>query len=119
VQHAFKTGGNVKDCTKVTASSSTYRESQDSIAEFISSRIMLNESSCLTKMVIAEQFRDWHAVNYGGKAPNMKEISVQVDKKFGACRDGLWVGVQMKPINPFVTNVDDTNTDTNLDTQST
>jgi P4 family phage/plasmid primase-like protien len=116
VQQAFKTGGNVKDCTKVTASSSTYRESQDSIAEFISSRIMLNESSCLTKMVIAEQFRDWHAANYGGKAPNMKEISVQVDKKFGACRDGLWVGVQMKPINPFVNNVDD---DIIVDTQST
>jgi hypothetical protein len=60
--------------------------------------MMVNESSCLSKMVIAEQFRDWYASNHGGRAPNMKEISVQVDKKFGACRDGLWVGVQMKPL---------------------
>ena len=118
VQRAFLTKGNVKDCSKVTASSTTYRESQDSIAEFIASRMMFNESSCLTKMVIAEQFKDWHASNYGGKAPNMKEISVQVDKKFGACRDGMWPGVQMKPIYPFVTNTDEI-TIADIDTQCT
>ena len=65
--------------------------------------MMIHESGCLSKMVIAEQFRDWYASNYGGKAPNMKEICVQVDKRFGACRDGLWVGVQMKPLNIFIT----------------
>ena len=117
VQHAFKTGGNVKDCKKVLSSSTTYRESQDSIAEFITSRMMFNETSCLTKMVIAEQFKDWHASNYGGKAPNMKEISVQVDKKFGACRDGLWVGVQMKPLFHITPPTDDTSNIVDTDIQ--
>ena len=27
--------------------------------------------------------------DYGGKPPNMKEISLQADKLFGASRDGL------------------------------
>ena len=119
VQHAFITAGNVEDCVKVTASSTTYRESQDSIAEFIAARMMVNESSCLSKMVIAEQFRDWYANNHGGKAPNMKEISVQIDKRFGACRDGLWVGVQMKPLNPLITGTEPTDEVCDTDTPHT
>lgn len=98
VNHAYKTGGNVEDCSKVLSSSTSYRESQDSIAEFIGTRLMVHDNGCLSKIIVAEQFRDWYQVNYGGKAPNMKEISLQIDKKFGPCRDGLWVGAQMKPI---------------------
>ena len=101
VERAFITGGNVADCAKVKASSTSYRESQDSIADFIGKRICVQESSCLSKMVIAEQFREWYSVNYGGKAPNMKEVTIQVDKKFGTNRDGLWKGIQMIPLMPF------------------
>ena len=39
--------------------------------------------------------------DYGGKPPNMKEISLQADKLFGASRDGLWVGFRIKPAQSF------------------
>jgi P4 family phage/plasmid primase-like protien len=96
VAHAFKTGGNVQDCEKVLASSNLYRQSQDSISEFLSTRICKNPHGCLSKIVVADQFREWYNVNYGGKPPTMKDISFQADKLFGPCRDGLWVGVEMK-----------------------
>jgi P4 family phage/plasmid primase-like protien len=98
INHAYKTNGNVEDCTKVLASSTSYRESQDSIAEFIGTRIMAFDTGCLSKIIVAEQFRDWYQVNHGGRAPTMKDISIQIDKKFGHCLNGLWVGAQMRPI---------------------
>lgn len=98
VHHASKTAGNVIDCDKVLAASNSYRASQDCISEFLITRIIPSEHGCLSKIVVADQFREWHNANHGGKAPGMKEISLQADKRFGTCRDGLWVGFQMKPI---------------------
>ena len=101
VERAYVTGGNVADCDKVIASSRTFRESQDSVADFIGKRLCLKENACLSKMVIAEEFREWFSVNYGGKAPNMKDITVQIDRAFGPNHDGLWMGVQLKPLMTF------------------
>ena len=104
VSNAFKTKGNVKDCDKVLASSKSYREAQDSIAEFLNTRICKMEHGCLSKIVVNEQFREWFVSNRGGKAPNMKEICIQADKLFGKSRDGVWLGYQLKP--SFTLNVD-------------
>ena len=97
VTKAFETNGNVKDCKKVLASSRMYRESQDSITEFLNSRICPVIGGCLSKIVVNEQFREWFASNRGGKAPTMKEVIIQADKLFGNSRDGVWEGYQLKP----------------------
>ena len=102
VANALKTGGSVKDCAKVLASSRIYREGQDSIAEFISCRICKHDKGLLSKSTVSENFREWFNVNYGGKAPNMKEFSSQADKILGQNRDGIWRGYQMKAVPPHL-----------------
>jgi P4 family phage/plasmid primase-like protien len=102
VKNAFLTNGKVEDCEKVLKASNSYRESQDSIAEFLNTRICPHYNGSLSKIAVSEHFKEWFNSNYGGKAPNMKEISAQADKKFGNARDGVWIGYQMKPLNDLI-----------------
>ena len=104
VSNAFKTNGNVKDCSKVLESSKSYREAQDSIAEFLNTRIVKQEHGCISKVVVNEQFREWFVSNRGGKAPTMKEVCIQADRLFGNSIDGVWLGYQLKP--SFTLNTD-------------
>jgi P4 family phage/plasmid primase-like protien len=96
VEQVFKSGGDVNDCDKVLAASLAYRQSQDCIAEYLNTHIIINENSCLSKVTLSDKFREWYNVNHGGKPPTMRDVTVQADKMFGPCRDGLWVGVSMK-----------------------
>jgi P4 family phage/plasmid primase-like protien len=102
VNNAFTTDGKVEDCEKVLKASNSYRESQDSIAEFLNTRIVVHYNGCLSKVAVSEHFKEWFDSNYGGKAPNMKEISAQADKIFGTARNGVWIGYQMKPLNDLL-----------------
>jgi P4 family phage/plasmid primase-like protien len=106
VNNVFVTNGRVEDCEKVLKASNSYRESQDSISEFLNTRIVVHHNGCLSKIAVSEQFKEWFNSNYGGKAPNMKEISAQADKIFGTSRDGVWIGYQMKPLNDLLEEVE-------------
>ena len=107
VANAFHTKGNVKDCSKVLASSKSYREAQDSITEFLNSRICKSTHGCISKTLLTEQFREWFACNQGGKAPTMKEVCIQAEKTLGASRNGIWEGYHFKPI--LSSNIDRVN----------
>lgn len=96
VKRAFETKGRVDDCSMVLASSNQYRQRQDFISEFIADRICREANRCIQKVEVIEQFKEWYATNYGGKLPNLKDVVLQVEKQFGKCRDGVWVGVKFK-----------------------
>jgi P4 family phage/plasmid primase-like protien len=96
VQRAFDTQGRVDDCDMVLASSNEYRIRQDFIAEFISDRICRDAGRCVQKAELADQFREWHTTNCGGKLPNIKDVVFYMERAFGKCRDGVWVGLKFK-----------------------
>jgi P4 family phage/plasmid primase-like protien len=102
VNHLFKTGGDVEDCDKVLMASKAYRQSQDSISEYLNTHTIPNENSCISKITLTDKFREWYNVNNGGKPPTNKDVTTQADKMFGPCRDGLWVGFAMKQQQEFV-----------------
>ena len=110
VANAFKTNGIVKDCDKVLGASRSYRDGQDSIAEFISCRICEHEKGALSKSTVAEHFREWFNANHGGKLPNMKQVSIQFDRILGQNRDGIWYGYQIKALpSQLLTDADNDN----------
>ena len=59
------------DCAKVLSSSRSYREGQDSVAEFLTTRIAAHPTSCLSTFVICFRGRTiygapyiWYIYNY-------------------------------------------------------
>lgn len=98
VKRAFETDGRVVDCDVVMASSDKYRQKQDIIAEFIADRICRDANRCLPKAEVGEQYRDWLVSNYGNKNGNIKEMHEAIEKVFGKCRDGVYVGVKLKRV---------------------
>ena len=98
VNHAFKTKGKVCDCARVLEASNKYKESQDVVAAFIAEKISREPTRCVRKDDIAEVFKDWYEVNYGTfKSQSLKDVHATFDKEFGKSRDGMWLGIRLKP----------------------
>lgn len=102
VNHAFQIDGKVQDCPKVLASRDAYKESQDCIAEFINAYLAPDIGSTISKMIVADKFREWYECTYGSpngnKLPNLKDISIQIEKIYGRLMDGQWLNVQWKSL---------------------
>ena len=94
VDIAYVNMGKVRDCEMVMAASNAYRQSQDSIAEFIADRIVLDPSGSISKTELSVEFKNWFETTYGRRsAPNIKEVQAYMDKKFKKCASRkVWVG---------------------------
>jgi hypothetical protein len=96
VQRAVETGGLVKDCPMVLASSNLYREKQDYIAEFLRDRIAVDAGGHVRKTQLAEEFKVWYQQNYGTRNPSPKDMYEQMNKRYGREKNGLWSGIRIK-----------------------
>ena len=97
VDRAYETCGNVQDCSKVMAASTSYLDRQDFIGEFISELIEVHETGCLMKQELAHVFKEWYSNNFSGKTPNLRDVADIIDKKFGKINCGVWRGIRIKP----------------------
>ena len=98
VSIVFKTNGVVEDCSTVMASSNSYRESQDYIAEFIRDRILVSTcvSDNITKLKLNSEFTLWYQSTYGKGGPNPKDVHSYMDKRFGKYdKYKYWKGVKI------------------------
>ena len=98
VANVFKTNGVVEDCPTVMASSNSYRESQDYIAEFIRDRILVSTSAAdnISKLKLNSEFTLWYQSTYGKGGPNPKDVHSYMDKRFGKYdKYKCWKGVKI------------------------
>jgi P4 family phage/plasmid primase-like protien len=95
VQRAFETGGVVKVCPMVTASSNRYREKQDFLAEFIGEKVARDVNGRIRRRELCETFNDWYRSTYGGRVNKTKELYAFMDKQFGNSKDNCWNGVKI------------------------
>ena len=97
VDIAYKNMGKVKDCEMVMAASNAYRQSQDSIAEFIGDRTVMDASGSISKTELGVEFKNWFEATYGRRGgPNIKEVQAYMDKKFKKCATRkVWMGIRI------------------------
>ena len=96
VEIAFKTNGNVTDCSIVLAKSNEYRQSQDYISEFVRDRIVREAGGRIKKMELNNEFSIWYMSNYGGRGPSPKDLHEFMDKEYGRQRNQVWSGVRIR-----------------------
>ena len=93
---AFKTLGNVTDCSIVMARSDSYREGQDYLAEFAKECLVQEVGMKIKKTEIIEEFRTWYISRHGKNSiPNVREITEYMDKRYGKCLKGKWLNVKI------------------------
>lgn len=108
VNIAFKTQGKVVDCEDVMAASNAYRQSQDTIAEFIGDRTVLDPHGSMSKTELTVEYKAWYESTYGKKASNIKEVQAYMDKKFKKCPTRkVWLGVRIAYANSINASVSD------------
>jgi P4 family phage/plasmid primase-like protien len=74
VELAYKTNGNIVDCSMVLRNSEKYRNDQDYLTSFVSARLMENVASVITDSQISAVFKDWWKEQYGNNPPMGKEL---------------------------------------------
>ena len=92
VEILFKTGGIVKDCQEVLASSQKYKEQQDHFAGFMKERICAHSSGLLKKTDVNDEFQEWFSTLHGGKVPSGKELYEYLETKLGKPSKLGWKG---------------------------
>jgi P4 family phage/plasmid primase-like protien len=96
VDLACKTNGNVTDCNMVLASSNSYRESQDYIAEFIRDKIIVDSTGRISKTELSSEFSIWYQSTYGKGGPSPKDVQSYMDKRFGKFeKHKAWIGARI------------------------
>jgi len=90
VKKAFETGGTVKSCSVVLASSTKYRNNQDYVSEFFKDKIRNDEESIVKKSELYEEFKKWYVVQRGKNIPKGNEIYDQMTKKYGKPTSKGW-----------------------------
>jgi P4 family phage/plasmid primase-like protien len=106
VDIAFRTNGNVTDCSIVLAKSNEYRQSQDYISEFIRDRVVREAGGKIKKMELNNEFSIWYLSNYGGRGPSPKDLHEYMDKEYGRQRNQIWSGVRIRYERDNEENVD-------------
>jgi P4 family phage/plasmid primase-like protien len=97
VERAYATNGKVTDCDIVKASSQSYRERQDYIAEFIADKIVEDLNGTITKVELSSEFQLWYQATYGRGGPSQKDVQAYMDKKFQKClKRKVWTGVRVR-----------------------
>jgi len=97
---AFEFQGKVHDCDEVMACTHKYRQSQDIYLEYISTRIVMNETVGyrLKITTVNDDFKMWYGQNHGnGKHTNVpvKELKEHLIKKFGKYPTGGWSSISL------------------------
>jgi P4 family phage/plasmid primase-like protien len=94
---AFETNGVVPDCETVMASSRSYQERQDYIAEFIRDKIDIVPGGHILKTELNSEFAVWFMSTYGKGGPSPKDVHAYMDKRFGKYeKNKQWSGVKIK-----------------------
>lgn len=99
VDIALEKKGVVKDCDYVLSASDDYRQSQDVVSEFINDNIMKQMGGILKKTRLNNAFKDWFQNTYGKNSPQLKEVHVYMDKKFGKADKSGWKDVIIRDEN--------------------
>ena len=95
VDIAFKLeDGKVKPCDLVDKASNNYRQSQDEIAEFVAEKIIKCNDGKLTKTELAAEWDAWYRSTYGRGGPSIKEVHEYINKTYGKCKRGTWIGIK-------------------------
>jgi P4 family phage/plasmid primase-like protien len=92
VEIAKRKKGLVTDCEMVLCKSNAYREDQDYLSEFMKDNIERKEGGKIKKTEVYETFKQWYALQHGGRAPKGKDVYDFMDKKFGKNVKGVWSG---------------------------
>jgi P4 family phage/plasmid primase-like protien len=92
VEIAKRQKGLVNDCEMVLCKSNAYREDQDYLSEFFKDNIEKQIGGKIKKTEVYETFKQWYALQHGGRPPKGKEVYDFMDKKFGKHVKGTWTG---------------------------
>lgn len=99
INRACQTDGDVMDCPQVVAASNKYRQSQDSISEFINEKIVAvdernipNGYNGIKSIRLYDEFKKWsRSENERRKIPKRSELEESIVKKFGnKTTGGAW-----------------------------
>jgi len=91
VKKAFETGGKVKTCAAVTASSNKYRNTQDYLSEFFRDKIRpADDDTYIKKTELYEEFKKWYVVQHGKNIPKGNELYDYMTKKYGKLTSKGW-----------------------------
>ena len=107
VDIALEKKGVVKDCDYVLSASDDYRQSQDVVSEFINENVVKRVGEYVKKTRLNNAFKDWFQNTYGKNCPQLKEVHVYMDKKFGKADKSGWKDVVIKDENDIYNESDD------------
>lgn len=95
VEKAYKTGGLVKICNAVKASSSNYRNTQDYYSEFVADKVKKSPGSKIKETSLYEVFKNWYQLHHGKNVPKGRDLFEFMNKKFGKKLRGVWSDVSI------------------------
>ena len=108
VEKAFQTGGKLPSCDIVKASSQSYRQRQDVIAEFIAEKIVEDKTSIITKQELKLVFSNWYENTYGKGGPKQKDVHEYMDKTFAKCAiRKVWTGVRIRYETDYIQDAEE------------
>jgi P4 family phage/plasmid primase-like protien len=103
VEKAFQTDGKLPACDIVKASSQSYRQRQDVIAEFIADKITEDKTGIITKTELKLEFSRWYENTYGKGGPKQKNVHEYMDKLYAKCPTRkVWMGVRIRYETDYV-----------------
>lgn len=95
LQLAVKTQGKVQECDIVKVASSTYRQDQDPILQFMNERISEDGDGRVKKSELQREFNEWYKTNFQGRPPKRTEIFERFDARFGASNKNGWKNIKL------------------------
>lgn len=95
VEKAYTTGGLVKICDAVKASSSSYRNTQDYYSEFVSDKVKKTAGGKIKETSLYEVFKIWFQLHHGKNVPKGRDLFEFMNKKFGKKQRGIWNNVSI------------------------
>jgi putative DNA primase/helicase len=90
VEKAYASGGLVKICDAVKASSSSYRNTQDYYSEFVSDKVKKTTGGKIKETSLYEVFKTWFQLHHGKNVPKGRDLFEFMNKKFGRKQRGIW-----------------------------
>jgi P4 family phage/plasmid primase-like protien len=95
VEKAYETGGLVKICAAVKASSSSYRNTQDYYSEFVADKVQKSAGEKIKETSLYEVFKSWFQLHHGKYVPKGRDLFEFMNKKFGRKQRGVWNNVRI------------------------
>jgi len=95
VEKVYMTGGLVKICDAVKASSSSYRNTQDYYSEFVSDKVKKTVGGKIKETSLYEVFKIWFQLHHGKNVPKGRDLFEFMNKKIGKKQRGVWNNVSI------------------------